>query len=239
MPIVESENLSIDEYYAPGSFEAHAAKRIAGIIAESVEKNGRANIALSGGSTPLPVFGRLLKKYKCQVPWDKVSIFWVDERCVAPNHKDSNFGTAYKKLIKYIPEVIAYRMRGEEDPLTAKHEYAEILRKELPRKNNIPEFDMISLGMGDDGHTASLFPGSDVLNEDKELVKEVWVEKLNAYRLTLTLPVLNNARNRVVLITGDKKVRLFNEIRGLSEFNYPIQHIYPARSQDYWLIGKF
>lgn len=239
MAIVESDNLKIKEFSQSESFRDFAAALIIEILTDSIQKRGVCNIAISGGSTPLPVFDLLVKEYADSVEWKNVRVFWVDERCVAPDHSDSNFGTAKERLLRHLQGIHSYRMSGDSPPERVVVEYSKVLNENVPLQNDIPIFDLILLGMGDDGHTASLFPESNVLNEQKEWVRSVWVEKLKANRLTLTLPVLNNARNRIIMITGDQKHHLFREIQQLQENKYPIQYIYPSKSEDNWLIGRY
>lgn len=239
MKIIETETLKIKKLSQPNSFTDYGATLITEILNDSIQNRSVCNIAISGGSTPLPVFDLLVKEYADSVQWKKVNVFWVDERCVAPDHSDSNFGTAEERLLRHLPGIRSYRIRGEASPEKAANEYAKVLNENVELQNNLPEFDLILLGMGDDGHTASLFPGTSVLNNQNKCVISVWVKKLKAKRITLTFPVLNNARNRIIMITGYEKYQLFRKIQQLKENKYPIQYIYPSRSNDSWLIGLY
>ena len=187
---------------------------------QAIGSRGLFHAALSGGSTPRQLF-RLLASddFRESIDWAHIHLYWSDERCVPPDHPDSNFGMAQRELLQHIsipPENI-HRMKAELPDLrrTAK-EYEETLRQNLPQNlQGFPCFDLILLGMGPDGHTASLFPGATDPSDPSAWVDTPFVEKLHAYRMTLTLEVLNAAREVVFLITGaDKAEPLRAVIKG-------------------------
>lgn len=235
---MKQNSCSVDKISDNDQFVSRTTDLFLNIIKESIKKRGKANIALSGGSTPVPIFKKIRTLSSRDINWEMVNIFWVDERCVPPDHPDSNFRDANKLLLNYLPDATYYRIKGEKDPEKAALGYESTLNTVLPKKNGIPGFDLIWLGMGTDGHTASLFPGTNAIQEKYKWVVSVWVEKLNKHRVTITLPVLNNAEKRMIVIKGTEKRKLLNEIRDLREKKYPIQYIYPSSSEDYWIIGE-
>ena len=183
-----------------------AAHLFAGYCEEAVAERGVFTVALSGGYSPIPLF-RLLadKDWADRLPWEKMHIYWVDERCVGPDHADSNYGMARRELLSRVPATRYYRMKGEEAPERAAKAYEDMLRDHFRlAPGEIPRFDFILLGMGDDGHTGSLFAGSPGLSEQR-LVIDQYVPERKADRLTLTLSVLNNARCCLFLVNGAEK----------------------------------
>lgn len=198
--------------------------------------------ALSGGSTPVAFF-RLLatKEYREQVDWGRCHLFWVDERCVPPTHKDSNFGAAYDALLSRvpIPPGNVHRIMGELGPDEAAVRYEHELRRHFGSEA-IPCFDLVMLGMGADGHTASLFPGSGALTEQVRLAVPVYSEGLASHRVTLTLPVLNHAYNVVFLVTGRDKAGVVREVLGGGEGagHYPAGIVRPEHGRLVWIMDQ-
>jgi 6-phosphogluconolactonase len=184
------------------------------------------NIAISGGSTPIDIFGYLLTlefEY-----WNKINFYWVDERFVSFDDKDNNARNALK-ILNSLNAKGFYRIDTSKSnaKLTAA-DYSELLKKNLPIKNGFPYFDLVLLGMGTDGHTASLFPNTDVLGEVQKSVAGVFLEQLNSYRITLTYPTILNARKRLVLFGGLEKNIIFDKIKNDENYSdsYPIKKIY-------------
>lgn len=174
----------------------------------SYEKKGRFNVALSGGSTPLPLYALLASApFSERVRWDSVHFFWSDERCVSPEHEDSNFGAAKAVLLDKIgvDESQVHRIEGElgEDAATAYE--LELKRAFGLSSGEFPLFDLILLGMGVDGHTASLFPQSDALYEEEKLVAPLYVDKLGSLRITFTPPLIQKAANIIFIVKGGEK----------------------------------
>jgi 6-phosphogluconolactonase len=217
-----------------------AAERFVAHAAEAESRAGRFAVALSGGSTPAALY-RLLAAppFRARVDWPRVHFFWGDERCVPPDHEESNFRMAKEALLSPIeaPERNIHRMRGEQEPALAAAAYADELR--LFFGSGLPRFDLVFLGLGEDGHTASLFPGSPALAERRRLVAAVHVEKLRSHRLTLTLPVLNAAAHAMFLVDGASKKEIVGEIFRASDApeRYPAARIRPADGDLAWLIG--
>ena len=170
------------------SFVDGAAAFIAGLAAESIAARGRFTIALSGGSTPRPIYARLAAAdHAARIDWGKVHVFFSDERCVPPDDAASNYRMAREALLDHVPLPPAnvHRMRGEEDPALAALAYEQDLQG-LFRTSAAPAFDLICLGMGDDGHTASLFPGTAALRERERWVVAQYVAVARAWRVTFT-----------------------------------------------------
>jgi 6-phosphogluconolactonase len=201
---------------------AGAAKRAAQIFSEAaraaVEERGRARIAVSGGSTPEAAF-RLLASadgpWRAQTPWERLELFWVDERCVPPDHAESNYRMTQAALLDRVPIAPAsvHRMEGELEPELAAARYEEQLRRAFElQPGERPVFDLAALGMGEDGHTASLFPGTAALAETERLAVANRVAQKDAWRLTLTWPVINHARRVFFLIAGAAKAEIVREV---------------------------
>ena len=184
------------------------------------------NIAISGGSTPKLLFTLLAAEYADSIPWHFIRLFWVDERCVPPTHAESNFGITYETLLKNVPihETNIFRMQGEDDPQKEVSRYQALLEKELPIKNGFPQFDLVLLGMGDDGHTASIFP-NDMHLLDSELAVAVGVHPVSGQkRITLTGTAIKHAKQVVFLITGESKTDILRQIIRKE----PTSNLYPA-----------
>ncbi len=188
------------------------AERFVKGIQSAVTTRGIARIAISGGSSPKPVFALLADPnapYRAAIPWDRLWIFWVDERCVPPEHPDSNFGAARDLLLDRVPLAPdhAIRIEGELDPEQAAARYESAIRKHYRLEGaEVPIFDVVQLGMGDDGHCASLFPHTAALHEVVRVAIANHVpQQKQSWRVTLTWPVINAARDVFFLIDGPSK----------------------------------
>lgn len=200
------------------------------------------HIAISGGKTPDLLFSILVRKYADSSQWQKVHFWWVDERMVAPDHPESNFGTANRLLFSQIiiPEENIHRIKGENDPETEALSYSEQIQGTLRQQNGWPTFDLILLGMGDDGHTASIFPNQ-MYMIDSNRICEVAMHPLNGQkRITLTGRVINNASNVCFIITGFSKADRLAEIWGNKEKAnlLPAAHIHPDNGSLSWYVDK-
>lgn len=196
--------------------DADAAARAAAEVFTAAARaaadgRGRFTVALAGGATPRALY-RLLAEpragFRDRIPWDRVHVFFGDERHVPPDHPDSNFRMAREALLDHVPAASVHRLRGElPDAGAAAAEYqAELARAfGLPAEGPPPALDLVLLGLGVDGHTASLFPGSDALLERRRWVAAPFVERLGAHRLTLTLPTLDRAREVLFVVVGAEK----------------------------------
>ena len=212
-----------------------AAQYFVEIAEEAVGARGRARIAISGGSTPKATFALLADPnhpWSRRIAWDKLDLYWVDERCVPPDDQDSNFRMTREALLDRIPlrpEQI-HRMEGELDPDEAAARYESALRNGFRLEGaELPRFDLVQLGMGPDGHTASLFPHTAALQEMSRLVVANHVPQMSSWRITLTWPVINNARSVFFLIGGDKAAILKEVLTGPRDVEQlPSQLIRPA-----------
>jgi 6-phosphogluconolactonase len=221
-----------------------AAERFVEAQANALEESGRCSVALSGGATPQGLYARLASEpFRSRVDWGRVRVFWGDERCVPPDHPDSNYRLAQELLLSRVPvrpENI-YRMPGEAaDQDLAAAEYAGELQTAFGlKRGEHPRFDLILLGMGADGHTASLFPHSPALREVTRLAVAVYVEAVRGYRLTLTLPVLNNAARVLFLVSGsDKAGRLRSVLTGKPSPDAPASLVRPERGTLHWIVDR-
>lgn len=214
-----------------------AARRIVDAATHAVADRGKFTLALSGGKTPEGLYQLLAADfYRSQIDWNRVHVFFGDERCVPPDSKESNFRMAHAALLSKVPipaEQI-HRMRGEIEPNQAATEYGELLKTQFGDGG----LDLILLGMGDDGHTASLFPQSPALAERKHRCVANPVARLNAWRITLTAPFINKAQAVMVLIAGaDKSARLQEVLEGPRDpTRLPIQLIEPEHGTMTWLL---
>jgi 6-phosphogluconolactonase len=218
-----------------GAMSLHAAGLFSSLAKEAIASKGSFKVALSGGSTPLKLYALLAAEpYRSDIEWPRVELFFGDERCVPPEHKDSNFKHVNEALLSHVPAK-AHRIRGELPPKEAALRYEEDIRKAFGGKEGPPVFDLVLLGVGADGHTASLFPGTDALGETEKLAKAVYVEKFESWRVTLTLPVLNAAKNVFFLASGGSKADVVRSVlRGKG--NYPAGMVKPASGEVLWLL---
>ena len=196
------------------------ADRFVELATAAIDDRGIFRVALSGGNTPKSVFPLLLESPRCDaVDWSSVEFFWCDERAVPPDHPESNFGVAYGMFLSQLPGVRPdriHRMPAEAPDLdVAALSYESELRLAFGvRASQPPALDLVWLGMGPDGHTASLFPGSPALDEHDRWVLGAWAQRQAAWRMTLTLPVLNGGKHVIFGVFGANKVAALRAIRG-------------------------
>jgi 6-phosphogluconolactonase len=221
-----------------------AAEQFIGLANRAIQQSRQFTVALSGGSTPKALYSLLASPdYRERVDWSRVHLFWGDERCVPPDHAESNFRMVQESLLSkiHIPPENVHRMAGEKEPERAAVEYEEHLRQFFHlSRGAVPRFDLIFLGLGEDGHTASLFPGSSALNDKEHLVATVYVEKLKAHRLTVTLPVINAAAQIIFLVAGKSKSPVVKELLSVAsqERNYPPGKVNPVNGHVTWLVTQ-
>jgi 6-phosphogluconolactonase len=233
-----SKKLAIKYYVEPNT--ASLASRAAQYFAEEARKavaiRGRARIAISGGSTPQKAFQMLADPalpWRARMPWENLDIFWVDERAVGPEAAESNYRMTREALLDHVvlkPEQI-HRMEGELDPEVAAARYESELRNTFRLEGaESPRFDLIALGMGPDGHTASLFPHTEAIHALGKLVAANHVPQKDTWRITLTWPVINHASSVFFLIGGVDKAEVLKEVlQGPSDpERLPSQLIWPA-----------
>lgn len=213
---------------------AGAAECVARSAAEAIAARGSFSIALSGGNTPRPVYQRLAS---AAVDWTRVHVFFGDERCVPPQDPRSNYHMAKVALLDHvaIPPENVHRMRGEDPPEKAAEAYAVELRNALGEGGRL---DLVLLGLGHDGHTASLFPGLAAVTETRRAVMEAYVEFVGMWRLTLTPPIINAARLVVFLVSGDDKADVLRRVlQGPRQpVVLPAQAVRPAERPPLWLV---
>ena len=208
----------------------------------AIQGSGRFTVALSGGSTPRNLYSLLATQ--SDVPWGQIRFFFSDERHVPPDSPDSNFRMANESLFSRapIPQENIFRVPAEiPDADTAAQSYEQTLRQFFQlEEDDLPRFDLILLGLGPDGHTASLFPGTAALHEDERLVAANWVEHFKTWRITFTYPVLNNAAAVLFMATGaEKQEALLQVLQGKRDSEtYPAQGIKPTNGGLIWLVDQ-
>lgn len=209
------------------------------ICEEFISKNGTINIALSGGNTPKLFFEVLSKEYLNKLDWSKINFYWVDERCVPVESNESNYGEAERILFRNISsKKNIYHINGASDAENEAVRYSDLIKKNLPAKNNFPVFDLILLGVGLDGHTASIFPDQMSLLSSEKICVVATQPVSGQKRITLTGRVINNAKRLVFLVPGKGKAEVVKEI--LNKENgykkYPAAHISPINGQLEWYL---
>jgi 6-phosphogluconolactonase len=211
----------------------------------ATERGGRFAVALSGGSTPRQLYQLLASsEFRDRVRWADVHFFWGDERHVPPSDPNSNYRMANEAMLSKVPVLAAniHRVRSEDpDGERAARVYEDELRRSFQLKSDqLPRFDLVLLGVGGDGHTASLFPGTSALAETRRLAVAVWVQKLNQFRITLSLPVLNAAALVVFLVVGQEKADVLRRVLEPSGGSDPVpaQLIRPTDGEVKWLVDR-
>lgn len=200
---------------------ADAAERIVSVAAECVRERGRFTLALAGGATPNGVYDLLATKpYRSRIGWPDVHVFWGDERCVPPDDPRSNYRAAWELLLSQVPIPAAniHRIEGELEPPAAAARYESRLREHFGTRAGAPgfapgaSFDLVLLGVGTDGHTASIFPGGATLRERTRWVLSDYAESVSMWRITLTLPVINAASRVLMLVAGSEKRAIMSRV---------------------------
>lgn len=227
----------------PEALAEAAARAIVDTATQAVAARGRFTIALAGGATPRATYARLAAApFRDRMPWDRTWVFFGDERAVPPEHPESNFGMAQAALLSRvaIPPDQVIRLRGEaEDPEAAAADYARALAAAFEsRRGEVPRFDLVLLGLGVDGHTASLFPGSPVLKEIFRTVAAVYAAAAAVpQRLTLTLPVLNAAARVIFLVAGAEKAKAVRAVL-TEKAPLPATMVQPGDGDLMWLVDR-
>ncbi len=232
-------------YETPEALGRGAAELFRALSEEEIRKRGLFTAVLPGGSTPQVLFKILSSEFKDKIPWKRVHFFWGDERCVPPESPESNYSGACKTLLSRIaiPHENIHRIKGELDPVEGAMAYEKEIRRffaaSMKAPGDVPVFDLVLLGIGEDGHTLSLFPGSKALDEKERLVAENYVQELRAWRITMTLPLVINASNTVFLVSGGKKAGILKEVlNDTGEARYPAQMIKPVKGRLTLLADK-
>jgi 6-phosphogluconolactonase len=221
------------------NFIADAAAFILEQARRSMAERNEFRIALSGGNTPAPIYHRIAAQSH-DFPWESVRFTFGDERCVPPDDPQSNFRMARENLFvpAAVPEKSIMRMRGEIDPQIAAQEYEDQLNASATKRGElIYQHDLILLGLGDDGHTASLFPGTAALNETARRVVANFVPKLNAWRLTFTFPLIDHAHHILFLVGASKSAQLIERVLA-GDPQFPAARVNPVAGDVTWMIGE-
>lgn len=217
-----------------------AAEQFAAAASRVLGDHERFTVALAGGSTPRAMYEILATSFRDRIEWSRIDIFFGDERCVPPDHKDSNYRMAREALLDHVPLGAdrVHRMAGERDPAEAARAYEQIVRRVLGTSHEPPRLDLVLLGMGPDGHTASLFPGTKALEEKHRLVVENFVPKLDAWRITMTAPLLSAAAEVIVITAGEEKAEALALALEAPEGTVPIQLVRPVSGQMTWIVDR-
>ena len=233
-------NRNVRIFADPYAAAQTAARIFHSAAAVAVSQRGRFSVALSGGSTPQQLYHLLGSSYREKIGWEFTHLFWADERCVAADDRESNYRLAYDAMISHtgIPAVNIHRIRGEFPPDEAAAAYEDDLRRHFSA-DALPRFDLILLGTGEDGHTASLFPGSETLAETTRLAVPVFSASSGSWRVTLTLPVLNHAALVVFLVTGKAKAGIMTDLLvNENRDAYPAGRVRPDHGRVIWLLDE-
>ena len=228
----------------PVSLAEIAAHEVVNVARAAVAARGRFAVALAGGSTPRATYRRLAQPpLATQMPWDRTLVFFGDERGVPPTHADSNYGMAHSALLAHVPIQAerVFRIRGEDpDPDAVAADYARVLAEALGvRRGEMPRLDLVLLGLGIDGHTASLFPGSPVLKETFRTVAAVHAAAASVpQRFTLTYPVLNAAACVIYIVSGAEKAKVVKAALADSTTTVPAAMVRPSDGRLLWILDR-
>jgi 6-phosphogluconolactonase len=239
-------------YRDSSSLAQAAAELVIEAGAEAIRRQGNFSLALAGGSTPRATYALLAQdRYASRINWWRTFVFWGDERCVPPDHPESNYRMAQKSVLDHVPVPAdqIYRMQGEISPQIAADSYERLVRvhfaTQRPEQTSQHTFDLVLLGLGDDGHTASLFPGSTSVQVQDRWVMADYVAPLGSWRLTLTPPCINAAYQIAFLVSGGRKAGVLSQVISPSESEtgdttprYPAETIQPAAGQLVWLVDE-
>lgn len=210
-------------------------------IRELSNKNDQINIALSGGNTPL-LFFAALRDLNPQLDWSKIHLFWVDDRCVPPDHPESNYGVANKEIIEplKIPIASVHRIMGEYDPESEAVRYAKLIKKIVTPFFPFPRFDLTFLGMGTDGHTASIFPDQLKLWNEQQLCTVGTHPKTGQKRVSFTGRLINSTSKVVIMLVGKEKSDIARKVITKAEnyLDYPVSYVNPAYGETDWYLDK-
>ena len=231
----------IEIFHTPGLLFKAAADLILQLYEKAVSEKGRFMIALSGGNTPKKLYELLAAvPYAKKINWKNVYVFWSDERCVSISDEENNSHMASLALLNNvpIPKENIFPVPVNFEPSKAASSYEQLIKTFFKEKQ--PHFDLVLLGTGADGHTASLFPNTDILDEKKALVKQVYLKEKNMYRVSFTLPLINDAKHILFLVTGKEKSAILKKIftKPVKKPLYPAQMIKPVKGKLFWFVDK-
>lgn len=238
--MIERNDGELRIFETPGEVAAALADTFVSDASDAIAARGAFFVALAGGTTPKNAYRLLAQEpRRSRIDWNHVFVYFGDERSVPPDDADSNYRMAREAFLQSVPlpEDHVHRMHGEEEPARAARAYAELL---IQTMGDRPRFDLIMLGMGPDGHTASLFPGTDPLTDDERLVRAPYVEKFSTYRITITPLVINNARHVAIATEGLPKAPALYAVRKgpYDPLVHPIQIVDPKDGRLTWLVDR-
>lgn len=218
------------------------AEKLIELMNKKLDEYGSFNISLSGGNTPRLLFNVLKDKYKEKIDWNKINFFWGDERCVPPENEQSNYRMTKEHLFNFldIKEENIYRIKGEDEPEKEAERYSKLLEEKLPCKNALPSFDLMILGVGEDGHTASIFPDQiEKFYSEKYCVTAEHPDNRQK-RISVTGKIINNSGTVVFLVTGEGKAKVIScTLRKCEGWdNYPISKVNPTSGEFLWFLDK-
>ncbi len=236
----EREIIVLDDAQA---LSVRAAEEIVHVSGEAICMHAQFTLCLTGGNTPANTYSLIGTRFHLSVDWKEVHFFWGDERCVPPDNEASNFGMANRTLLSKLPLAPSQiqRMRGEDPPAAAAAAYEKDLKEFFSLgAGELPRFDLVLLGLGDNAHIASLFPGSPLINERVRMVADAEVDAPQRHRITLTPPVLNNAARVMFIVSGVKKAQAVKDVlQGPQDpSRFPAQLIEPTEGTVMWLLDK-
>ena len=219
------------------------AQAIAAILIKDldrIEPDHFYTIALSGGSTPEYIFSYLAENYAERIDWEKLLVFWGDERCVAPESSESNYRMAYESLLQNvpIPDANIFRIKGEDDPATEARQYSELVSENVAEFGDTPQFDLMLLGLGSDGHTASIFPGRTELFSSSRLFEVAVKPGTGEKRITATGRLINNSSKICFIVTGSEKAKIVSDIieKKPGSEHYPASRVDPDSGLAVWML---
>lgn len=214
------------------------------LLKSELQSKELVNLSLSGGTTPQALFKYWTDNYKNETDWERIAFFWGDERCVPPDDPMSNYGIAKELLFDHISGInkrLIHRIHGENDPIEEIEWYDRILDKYLPKENDMPSIDLLMLGMGDDGHTVSIFPNQIGLWDSTDNCVETRHPETGMLRISMTGRIINNAKNIAFLVTGKNKAEKVKQIIEQSEQyqnTYPAARVKPTNGNIYWFLDE-
>ncbi len=215
---------------------AFSARHFVETAEEALKTKGTFSVALSGGSTPKKIFQKLAKEYRKSLPWDKVLLFWSDERAVSPKDLESNYKMALEAGFSKLPLLAEniFRMKAEKNIEKEARNYEKLILEKLGKSL----FDLVMLGMGEDGHTASLFPRTKALEEEKALVVSNYIAEKKTHRMTLTLTAINQSKKIVLYVLGESKAFRVEKVFFSKSQNYPVQKIGTFTTPVLWVLDE-
>ncbi len=232
--------MSIQQHIFPD--KQALARQFAEDLLQWTASERKYTIALSGGSTPKVLFELLAREYLYRIDWQHIHFYWGDERCVPPNDIDSNFKMTYDLLLKHLPvdKLNVYRIRGEKEPVEEAKRYSKQVNYGLHHTNGLPQFDLVILGMGDDGHTASIFPNQINLLKSEKICAVARHPETGQFRITLTGGIINNAKKVAFLVTGEGKAQKVDEVINHKRnwMFLPAAHIIPQYGNLIWYLDE-